>query len=53
MIEILEKEKEEFQSKCEDLEKVILKFTKGQEHLDKLLRIQRMFFNTEGIGYKL
>jgi len=50
IIEILEKEKEELQSK-HDLEKVILKFTKGQDSLDKLLGSQRMSFNKEGIGY--
>ena len=52
IIEILEKEKEELQSK-HDLEKVILKFTKGQDSLDKLLGSQRMSFNKEGVGYNV
>ena len=36
-IEHLQKEKEEVQSKCRALEKLALKFTKGQDNLDKLL----------------
>jgi len=50
-IENLEIEKKELQSKCEDLEKMVLKFSKGQDKLDKLLESQRMSFNKEGIGY--
>lgn len=50
-IEHLEKEKQEVQSKCGAFEKLALKFTKGQDNLDKLLDSQRMFFNKEGIGY--
>ena len=30
---------------------IILKFTQGQENLDKLLCTQRASFNEEGIGY--
>ena len=43
--------KKELQSKCEDLEKIVLKFSKGQNNLDKLLGSQRMSFNKESIGY--
>ena len=50
---MLENEKKELQSKHEGLEKVVLKFSKGQENLDKLLGSQRMSFNKEGIGYNL
>ena len=50
-IEMLENEKKELQSKHEGLEKVVLKFSKGQKNLDKLLGSQRMSFNKEGIGY--
>jgi len=51
MIETLEIEKKELQFKCEDLEKAVLKFCKGQNNLDKLLESQRISFNKEGIGY--
>jgi len=44
-IETLEIEKKELQSNCEDLEKMVLKFSKGQGNLDKLLASQRMSFN--------
>ena len=44
-IETLEIEKKELQSNCEDLEKMVLKFSKGQGNLDKLLVSQRMSFN--------
>ena len=50
-IEHLEKGKQEVQSKCGAFEKLALKFTKGQDNLDKLLGSQRMSFNKEGIGY--
>jgi len=50
-IETLEIEKKELQSKCEDLEKMVLKFSKGQDNLDKLLGSQRISFNKEDIGY--
>jgi len=53
MIETLENEMEELQSKYEGLEKVVLKFSKGQDNLDKLLHSQRISFNKEGIGYNL
>ena len=36
-IETLEVEKKELTSKCEDLEKMVLKFSKGQNNLEKLL----------------
>jgi len=48
-IEILEIEKKRLQSKCEDLKKLVLKFSKGRHNLDKLLGFQRMFFNKEAI----
>jgi len=44
-IETLEIEKKGFQSKCEDLKKVVLKFSKGQNNLNKLLGSQRISFN--------
>jgi len=44
-------EKKELQSKCEDLLKMVLKFSKGKDNLDKLHGSQRMSFNKEGIGY--
>ena len=47
----LQTEKNELQSKCKDLQKLVLKFSKGQENLDKLLGAQRISFNKEGIGY--
>ena len=50
-IETLQTEKRELQSKREDLQKLVLKFSKGQDNLDKLLGSQRMSFNKEGIGY--
>jgi len=36
-IKHVQKEKEEVQSKCRAFEKLVLKFTKGQDNLDKLL----------------
>ena len=48
---MLKNKKKELQSKHEGLEKVVLKFFKGQENLDKLLGSQRMSFNKEGIGH--
>jgi len=47
----LQTEKNELQSKCDDLQELVLKFSKGQDNLDKLLGSQRMSFNKEGIGY--
>jgi len=44
-IDTLEIEKKELQSKCEDLEKIVLKFSKAQNNLDKLLGSQRISFN--------
>jgi len=49
-IETLEIEKKDLQSKCESLEKMVLKFTKGQDNLNKLFGSQRMSFNKECIG---
>jgi len=51
-IETLEKEEIELRSKYGGLEKVVLKFSKRQDNLDKLLGSQRMSFNKEGIWYK-
>ena len=50
-IEHLEKEKQDVQSKCGASEKLALKFTKGPDNLDKLLGLQRLSINKEGIGY--
>jgi len=41
-IETLEIENKELQSKCESLEKVVLRFSKGQDNLDKLLGSQKI-----------
>jgi len=46
----LEDKNLELQIKYDDNKK-ILKFTQGQENLDKLLCTQKAFFNKEGIGY--
>ena len=50
-IAILQTEKNELQSKCDNLQKLVLKFSKGQDNLDKLLGSQKMSFNKEGIAY--
>ena len=50
-IETLEIKRKELQFKCEDLEKMVLEFSKAQDNLDKLLGSPRMSFNKEGIGY--
>ena len=50
-IRILENKNEELQDKCNKEHKIILKFTKGQENLDKLLCNQKTSFNKEEIGY--
>jgi len=50
-IQTLEIEKKEDNFKCVDLEKMVLKFSKGQNNLNKVLGSQRMSFNKEGIGY--
>jgi len=49
----LQTKKQVVQSKCEGCEKLVLKFSKGQENLDKLLGSQRMSFDKEGIGYNI
>jgi len=41
----------ELQVKCDDNQRIILKFTQGQENLDKLCT-QKASFNKERIGYK-
>ena len=41
----LETKKQEVQSKCKGFKKLVLKFSKGQKNLDKLLGSQRMSFN--------
>ena len=45
----LETKNKELQAKCDEDHKIILKFTQGQENLDKLLCTQRASFNKEGI----
>jgi len=45
------REKKELNSICVDLEKMVLKFSKGQNNLGKVVGSQRMSFNIEGIGY--
>ena len=47
----LQIEKNKLQSKCDDIQKLVLKFSKGQDNLDKLLGSQKMSFNKEGIEY--
>ena len=44
-IATLQTKKNELQSKNDDLQKLILKFSKGQDNLDKLLGSQKMSFN--------
>jgi len=41
----------ELQVKCDNNQKIILKFTQGQENLHKVLCTQKASFNKEGIGY--
>jgi len=50
-IDSLETKRQDIHSKCEGFEKLVLKFSKGQENSDKLLGSQRMSFNKKGIGY--
>ena len=50
-IDTLETKKQEVQSKYEGFKKLVLKFLKGRENLDKLLGSHRMSFNKEDIGY--
>ena len=45
----LETKNKELQAKCDEDHKIVLKFTQGQENLDKLLCTQRASFNKEGI----
>ena len=47
----LEAKNIELSTKCDVNNKTILKFTLGQENLDKLLCTQRTSFNKEGLGY--
>ena len=46
-----ENENRELKAKCDKDHKIILKFSKGPENLDKLLCTQRASFNKEEIGY--
>jgi len=48
---LLEKEKYELQIKCVNLEKIVFKFSKGEENLNKILGTQKISFDKEGIGY--
>ena len=50
---LLEKEKDELQVKCANLEKIVLKFLKGEENLYKILGTQKTSFNKEGVGFNL
>lgn len=50
-IKLLQKKRKGFNLKCEGLEKLVLKFSKRQDNLDKLSGSQRMSFNKEGIRY--
>ena len=50
-IKELETKNLELSTKCDAKHKTILKFTQGQENLDRLLSTQRASFNKEGIGY--
>ena len=36
---------------CANLEKIVLKFSKGEENLNKILGTQIASFNKEGIGF--
>jgi len=44
-----QKEKDELKIKCVKLEKIVLKFSKGEENLNKLLSTKKSF-NKEGNG---
>ena len=48
---LLQKEKNELQSKCADLKKIVLKFSKVEENLNKILGSQKTSFNKEGIDF--
>jgi len=37
--------------KCANFEKIVLKISKGEENLNKILDTQEMSFNREGIGF--
>ena len=37
--------------KCSKLEKVVFKFSKGEENSNKILGTQKASFNKEGIGF--
>ena len=40
------------ENKCNDSLKSLLKLTKGEENLDKLLESQCVSFNKEGLGFQ-
>jgi len=46
---LLKQQKDELNIKCVNLEKIILKFSKGEKNLNKILGIQKASFNKEGI----
>ena len=50
---LVEKEKDDLQVKCTDLEKIVLNFSKGEENLNKILGTQKKSFNKEGINFNL
>jgi len=47
----LKKENNDLQFKCAYLEKIVFKFYKGEENLNKILSSQKASFNKEGIGF--
>ena len=42
---LFKKEKDELQMKCANLETIVLKFSKGEENLNKILGTQKISFN--------
>ena len=49
----LENEKDELQNKYANLKTIVLKFSKGEENLNKILSTQKASFNKEGISFNL
>ena len=50
-VSFLKKKKNNLHFKCANLEKIIFKFCKGEENLNKILGSQETSFNKEGIHF--
>ena len=48
---LIEKEKDELQMKCVNLETIVLKFSKVEKNLNKIVDPQKMTFKKERIGF--